>query len=233
MSKHRVSSRPIFRVAVQTLALFLGACPALGQSRSPNYTLLVASGFLCDASSCPAIARSDDGDAYEITGAGTLNTQSKSVTVAGTFAHKSSNGTVLESGVWIASDLISFDSYGIAPDALRQQLAALPPRQVGPKHLPLSARLVPTGGLAVFHIRLLSISGGSKTAVLQVNCALGDVPHERSAEGIRLALEGNQGEFSQETAGRAIFFALRPEVATPVKAQEQATAPPTSARPQN
>ncbi len=49
---------------------------------------------------------------------GTLATQSKSVTAAGTYTRKSSSGTVLETGIWIASELVSFDSYGIAPGAL-------------------------------------------------------------------------------------------------------------------
>ena len=50
-------------------------------------------------------------DSYEMSGAGIFDAQGKSVTAAGTFAHKSSDGTVLETGVWITSRLISFDSY--------------------------------------------------------------------------------------------------------------------------
>jgi hypothetical protein len=42
---------------------------------------------------------------------------------------------------------------------------------------------MPTGGLAVFRIQLLPMSGLSTTAMLQVNCALGDVPRERSVDG--------------------------------------------------
>jgi hypothetical protein len=70
-------------------------------------------------------------------------------------------------------------------------------------------------------IRLLPISGVSKTAVLQVNCALGDVPRERPVEGIRLALERNHGEFSEEIGGRVMFFAMRPEVSTAMKGEQQ------------
>jgi len=50
---------------------------------------------------------------------------------------------------------------------------------------------MPTGGLVVFRIRLLPMSGASIDAMLQVDCALGDVPRDRSVEGIRLAFEGN------------------------------------------
>jgi hypothetical protein len=80
---------------------------------------------------------------------------------------------------------------------------------------------MPTGGLAVFRIRLLPMSGASKTAVLQVNCALGKVPAERQIEGIRLSLERNGTEFPLEVSGRVMFLAMRPEVSAPVKAPQQ------------
>lgn len=70
---------------------------------------------------------------------------------------------------------------------------------------------MPTGGLAVFRIRLLPMSGPSTTAVLQVNCALGNVPREPSVEGIRL-LERNDAEYLEELGGRVMFLAMRPEV---------------------
>ena len=43
----------------------------------------------------------------------------------------------------------------------------------------------------------------SKTAALQVNCALAEVPRERSVEGIRLNFEA-KNEFSEELSGRVI-----------------------------
>jgi hypothetical protein len=84
---------------------------------------------------------------------------------------------------------------------------------------------MPTGGLAVFRIRLLPMSGASKTAVLQANCALGKVPAERQTEGIRLSLERNGTEFSLEASGRVMFLAMRPEVSVPVKTPQQEPAP--------
>jgi hypothetical protein len=95
----------------------LSAGSARAQISSANYTILVASGFLCesgDSGSCPAVTKSANGDSYEISGAGTFEPQNKSVKAAGTFNHKSTNGNVLETGVWTASELISFGSYGIA-----------------------------------------------------------------------------------------------------------------------
>jgi hypothetical protein len=44
--------------------------------------------------------------------------------------------------------------------------------------------------------------------VLQVNCAMGEVPSERSVEGIRLTVERNNSEYS-EMAGRVTFLLMR------------------------
>jgi len=169
-------------------------CPTdpRAQNSASNYTFLVGSGFLCDpgdSAICPAVVKSENGDSYEMSGAGTLNTQSKSVQAAETFTHKAANGNVLETEVWIVSDLVSFDSYGIAPGALMSRERSFGPVLLGPKRLPMSLRSMPTGGLAVFRIRFLPMWGAAKTAVLQVNCTLGNMPRERSVEGIRLAFE--------------------------------------------
>ena len=226
------SIRAITRAALPCLVVILCALPARSQSSSAgNYTFLVAAGFLCDpgdSSTCPAAAKSANGDSYEMSGAGTFHPQNKSVKAAGTFAHKSPNGNVLETGVWIASELVNFDSYGIEPRALPRRGLPFGPAPFGPKRMPMSPAPTPTGGLAVFRIRLLPISGASRTAVLQVNCALGDVPRERSVEGIRLTLERSNSEYSEEISGRVMFLAMTPGMSTPVKAPQQEKAPETS-----
>jgi hypothetical protein len=122
-------------LAALSLAMWLGARPALAQSAAANYTLLVGAGFLCDSGDsapCPAVAKSAQGDSYEPSGAGTFATQSKSVTAAGTFTHKSGSGNALETGVWVASELVSFESYGIAPGALMRAGSAFSPPPFGP-----------------------------------------------------------------------------------------------------
>jgi len=197
------------------LPLLGGAAQA--KTSPANYVFLLASGFLCepgDSGSCPAVAKSAQGDTYEISGAGTFEAENKSVKAAGTFNHKGTNGAVLETGVWTASELISFGSYGIAPNALEQKGPAYGSPQLGPKRMPTRAGAMLTGGLAVFRIRLLPMSSPSRTAVLQVNCASGDVPRERSVEGIRLTFETGGNEFSEELGGRVIFLAMRPDVST-------------------
>ena len=205
------------------------------QSTTASYTFLIGSGFLCepgDTSMCPATVRGNSQDSYDVTGAGTFDAQSKSVKAAGTYSHKSPNGNVRETGVWIATELAAFDSYGAAPGAVLHQGLAFAPASYGSKGFPMLSGPMPTGGLAVFRIRLLPTQGSPRVAVLQVNCALGDVPRERSVEGIRLALEGTNAEFSEEVSGRVIFVSMRSEV-NPPRTQQQETAPETSETPHN
>ena len=223
------------RVVVSSLILFWGPGQAAPQISSAKYTFVVASGFLCapvGSGSCPAVAKSANGDSYEISGAGTFEPQNKSVKAAGTFNHKSTNGNVLETGVWTANDLISFDSYGIAPAALMQTAPAFGRQQIGSKRLPMRSGSLPTGGLAIFRILLTPLSGTTKTGVLQVNCTLGNVPRERSVEGIRITLEKDNFAYSEEASGRVIFLALRPEVSTPAKTPAQEARPEATEQPQ-
>jgi hypothetical protein len=74
-----------------------------------------------------------------MSGAGTLNPKSKSVTATGTFTRKSPNGNSLETGIWIANEFVSFDSYGIAPGARMQAGSAFaPPHSSAPRGCPCS-----------------------------------------------------------------------------------------------
>ena len=223
-------------VAMSCVAILLFVLPAMAQRNSSENILLLASGFLCDpsdSSACPAAVKAEQGDSYEMSGTGTFNAQDKSVKAAGTFTHKSRNGNVLETGVWIASELVSFDSYGAAPTALPRHGTGLGPRPMGPGRTPASLGPMPTGGLAVFRIRLVPIQGPPTNAVLQVNCALGEVPRERSVEGIRLRSERNSVEYSEEAGGRVMILAMRPGVVTPAKAPNQEVPPDISESPQN
>jgi hypothetical protein len=198
-------------IVAPILALLLCAAPLSAQNPAPEYTFVVASGFLCDTGNCPAVAKSERRDTYEFTGAGTFNAQTKAVSAAGTFAHKIPNGTVVETGVWTSNQLISFDSYGAAPNALRQRGIAAGVPGFRPNLSPMSFSPVPIGGLAVFRIRLLPASGMPMSAVLQVNCALADAPRDRSADGIRLKLDKSPTEFSEELGGSVMFLVMPPQ----------------------
>jgi len=231
MSSHRaLSILAMTWAVVPGLAMFLGAVPATTQSSSANYTFLVAAGFLCDSgdpATCPAVVKSANGDSYEMSGAGTFSPQSKLVTAAGTFTHKSADGTVLETGVWTASEVVSFDSYGIVPGGLMREGRALGPPQLGPMRSRMFSGPMAGGGLAVFRICLLPVRGRSRMAMLQVNCALGKVPAEHQVEGIRLAFEGGRVEFDEEVGGRALFLLTRPAAT----AASKAPAPEVDANP--
>jgi hypothetical protein len=208
-------------VAPPSLALFLAVVPALAQTSNGNYALLVGAGFLCDfgdSSDCPAVVKSADGASYELSGAGTFTSSGKLVTAAGTFTHKSPDGVALETGVWVASELVSFDSYGIAPGALMREGRALGPPQFGPRRMGMLSGPMPAGGRAVLRIRLFPVSGFTKNATLQVNCALGKVPDEHPTEGIRLAFERGGTEFDEEVSGRALFLLTRPGAGAAAKA---------------
>jgi hypothetical protein len=231
MSCQRVfPNRVIAWVALPSLTMFLAVIPAIAQTSNSSYFFLVGAGFLCDngdSSPCPAIVKSADGATFEMNGAGTLTTPSKSVTAAGTFTHKSADGMVLEAGVWVASALVSFDSYGIAPGALMREGLALGPPQFGPKRLPTFSGSMPAGGLAVLRIRLLPALGFAKNATLQVSCALGKVPDEHPTEGIRLAFERGGTDFDEEVSGRVLFLLTIPgaSAASKAPARERDTNP--------
>ncbi len=208
-------------LAVASMALLLAAGTGLAQTGPANYALLVGAGFLCDlgdSSACPAVVKSADGSSYELTGVGTLNTQSKSVTATGTFTRKSPDGNTLETGIWVATDFVSFSFYGLAPGALLHSGMGLGPPQFGPRRMPMLGGPMAAGGLAVLRIRLLPLSGFPRNATLQVNCALGKVPDEHPTEGIRLSFEGRGAEFDQEVSGRALFLLNRFAAGAPAKA---------------
>jgi hypothetical protein len=203
-----------------------------------NYNFLIASAFLCDPSdstTCPAVARAANGETIEISGAGTLGTANKSVTAAGAFTVKSPNGYVVTTGVWTATGLVSFESYGIAPGVLLRDYPqfrslgpfgmggpTMPGAMVGPMASPMLGPMgfmagptglfsgpLAAGGLALIRIRLLPDAGSPTDAVLQVNCAKGKVPEGRPGDGIRLAVTGGP-EFDEQLGGRTVFLLRRP-----------------------
>ncbi len=211
--------------AVLCLVLIVSCRPAIAQTSDGDYILILASGFLCDpdhAEACPAVAKDANGNTFEISGAGTFSPHDKSVTAAGTFTRKSPSGTALETGVWLVASLVSFDSYGLAPGALKAGNPAWRAMQAGPM-MRTRMRVGPTaaGGLAVFRIRLIPLTGPPHDALLQVNCALGNVPRERQVEGIRITQEKNGTDFSEEVSGRMMFLLMRTEAGPPAKTRQE------------
>ena len=137
---------------------------------------------------------------------------------------ESPNGNSLEAGVWMANELVSFDSYGIAPGARMQAGSVFGPPLLGPRRMPMLSGSMRAGGLAALRIRLLPMWGPPTNAVLQVNCALGKVPDEHPADGIKLTFEGGS-EFDQELSGRTMFVSTRLGASLAPKATGDETGP--------
>ena len=224
MSHHKLSSimGVLLCVVLPAFGMFLGARRASAQSNPAQYTFLIATGLLCDtgdSSACPAVVKSAKGDSYEMSGAGTFIAEGKSVNAAGTFTHKSAEGEVLETGVWTANELVSFNSYGAATGTLTRDGHAVGPMQFGssrhgllqfgPKGAGIFSAPVAAGGLAVMCVRLLPVLGFARNAILRVTCAFGKAPAERVVEGIRLAVEGGDAAFDEEVSGRTLFLLNR------------------------
>ncbi|HMD85185.1 MAG TPA: hypothetical protein VKO18_10865 [Terriglobia bacterium] len=125
---------------------------------------------------------------------------------------------MLETGIWVASELVGFDSYGIVPGALMREGRALGPPPFGPMRMRMFSGPMPAGGRAVLSIRLIPVLGLARNATLQINCALGKVPDEHQVEGIRLAFEGGGVDFNEEISGRTLFLLMRPGATTVSKA---------------
>ena len=183
-----------------------------------NYNFLIASGFLCDpddSAACPAVARASSGETIEINGAGTLALAGKSVTAAGAFIEKTPAGAVVTTGVWTATGLVSFESYGIDPRALlldypKLRTFGLMGRGMMPGPMAsLIAGPLAAGGLGVIRIRLLPDAGSPRDALLRVNCAKGKVPADEPSDGVRLAITGGGPAFDEEVSGRTVFLLRR------------------------
>lgn len=182
------------------------------------YNFLIASGFLCDPPNpdiCPAVARDSNGERIEISGAGTIAPAGRSVTGAGAFTEKTDNGYVVTTGVWTATALVSFESYGVAAGALQRDYpqfrtpGASPMGKMPPPIAALMAGPLAAGGLAVIRIRLLPDAGSASEAVLRINCAKSKVPDGAESDGIRLTITGGP-VFDEQVSGRTVFLLQRP-----------------------
>jgi hypothetical protein len=221
MLRQRVVFTLVITSVTAILILMIASNPILADNDSANYNFLVASGSLCDpnnSTTCPAVARSASGETIELSGAGTLSLANKSVTAAGAFTHKTSSGEIVATGVWTATELLSFKSYGIAPGALMRQTQKSKASRFFPLGLGTLATPMPAGGLALIRIRLLPDVGKPMEAILQVNCAKGKVPDNQQGDGIRLAIQEGGRKFDEKVSGRTLFLLRKPRLNFGLKA---------------
>ncbi len=208
---HQWAHRRFGRLAV-LLVMATCASNVLGEVPA-NYTFLVGTGSLCSSdgsAGCPAVARADTGEVMEISGAGVFGMPNRSVTAAGTYSHKNSVGETVEKGVWTATELQNFKSYGAIPAGLREAQHRIRRSRMltlGPR---LLAGPMQAGGLALMRIRLWPDSGRPKEAILQVNCALGKVPENQRGDGVRVAIQESGLKFGEKLNGRTLFLLRRP-----------------------
>ena len=62
---------------------------------------------------------------------------------------------------------------------------------------------------------------------------LGDVPRERSVDGIRMFLDGSAVEYSEEETGQAMFFSMRSEDSAAADATQQSPTTESERSPRN
>jgi hypothetical protein len=135
----------------------------------------------------PDVAEAANGDRIILTGTGTLTLHPKSATGGGTFTHTAAEGTVLATGTFTATELLSFESYGPSP--------LLPPFL--------------NSGQALIRVALLQ--DGSTTSIdgiLRVECVLpgGTFPGGKE-EGINLLLPG-LANFNHQISGATVFVRI-------------------------
>ena len=190
-----------------------------------DYNFLIASGFLCNpnhSGDCPAVAQAANGESVEISGAGTLSLAAHSVTASGSFTEKSPNGDIVTTGVWTATALVSFQSYGLAPGALLRdypELRTIGAFAKGGSKTPgpimaspmanLMAGPLAAGGLAMIRMRMLPDAGSPREALLRINCAKGKVPEDEQSDSVQLTITGGPA-FENQVSGKAVFLLRRP-----------------------
>lgn len=112
-------------------------------------------------------ATAENGDVNTVTvtrdGTNTFDVAAKSATGGGTFVHKTSGGTTVGSGTWVATGLLDFQSYGNGSPAIN------------------------FGGRAALEVSLTPSANPSvhKPGILEIECLVGNPP-PAAFEGIRL-----------------------------------------------
>jgi hypothetical protein len=139
----------------------------------------------------PQIAQAANGDLVSVSGGGVFSVDPKTVSASGTFTHSDSEGNVVGSGTWVATQLLSFQSYGCGVVLG----FPIPPNLCGGK---LMLRVLLTN----------SASGQQFNGVLWVFCIIGPNPpnshDDPSGEGARLEITG-VNNFNKIVSGGNVY----------------------------
>ncbi len=157
-----------------------GVQAASGSTKGEVVTYHLGDAFLADIdpSFSPDVASAENGDTLALTGTGSFNVSSKSVSGGGTFTHKNASGTVLASGTWTATRLSSFHGYGCGGNGFPDNFC---------------------GGRAEM---LIHLSLGPD-ATLHIDCLIGSPP-KGAFEGVTVAVHGVRN-FNKPTSGATLF----------------------------
>jgi len=147
----------------------------------------------------PNVSQAPNGDRVAVTGEGEFSVHPKSVEAEGTFTHTNSQGTVLGSGTWTATDLLSFVPYGcgvVHNFPSPGDTTPLPPNFCGGA-LKLRVLLTPSG-------TTLEVPGD-----LTIFCIIGDNPpnshDDPTGEGIHLVVPGI-ANFNKIVSGMNVYI---------------------------
>ena len=150
---------------------------AVDEDESASYTWIVGHDF----------TEASNGDQLELRGTGPLTIHPKSASGGGTFTHRNASGTVLGSGAWTVTELLSFQSYG-------------PPSPGFP---------VPnaSAGRAQFRVEFRP-AGTTLTlkGIMDVECVLpGSAAPGGTVEGVRVVVPG-VANFNKPVSGGTLFI---------------------------
>jgi hypothetical protein len=135
----------------------------------------------------PDITEAANGDRIILSGTGTLGLHPKFVTGGGTFTHTTAGGTVLATGTFTATGLLSFVAYGTSP---------LLPSALNSGQALLRVQLVPEGGATTID------------AILRIECVLpGSTFPGGKVEGIKLLVPGI-ANFNHPVSGATLFVRM-------------------------
>jgi hypothetical protein len=79
----------------------------------------------------PNVSEAPNGDRVAVTGSGVFSVHPKSVAAAGTFTHTDASGNIVGSGIWTATQLLSFEFYGCGVITFADPDIVLPPNFCG------------------------------------------------------------------------------------------------------
>ncbi len=165
-------------VAVAVAAFVLAPVSAFASSATRTYLLEMEA---------PNTAQAPNGDTVAVIGEGQFSVHPKSVEAEGRFTHMDSEGNVLATGTWTATQLLTYQSYGcgvvfgtpIPPDLCGGRLA-------------MRVLLTPDG-------TTLQIPG-----ILSVYCVIGDKRPSSVEEGVRLVVPAHVN-FNDVTGGDNVY----------------------------